>query len=107
MIDTPGLRQIQVWDGAALETTFQDLEALGAACRFRDCAHDGEPGCAVERAIDAGELSPRRLSAYRKLTRERAHLQGRRDARARHEQRQRAKRLTRAVRDAQRRVDRW
>lgn len=102
LLDTPGLRQIQVWDGASLEETFRDLERLGADCRFRDCAHDGEPGCAVERAIAAGEVEGSRLEAYRKLSRERAYLERRRDARARHEQRQRAKQFTRSVRSMQR-----
>ncbi|MEZ6185887.1 MAG: ribosome small subunit-dependent GTPase A [Planctomycetota bacterium] len=98
LIDTPGVRQLQVWEGGSLEATFHELEALRGACRFRDCAHDGEPGCAVARAIEDGALDPERLEAYRKLSKERAYLERRRDARARHEQRAKAKRFARSVR---------
>ena len=69
LIDTPGLRGLQLWDGA-LDEAFSDLDTLAAGCRVTDCAHDTEPGCAVQVAIIAGELDPDRLASYRKLERE-------------------------------------
>jgi ribosome biogenesis GTPase / thiamine phosphate phosphatase len=69
LVDTPGLRELQLWDGE-LDEAFLDLLALAARCRFSDCAHDREPGCAVQAAIADGELDPARLAAYRKLERE-------------------------------------
>ncbi len=71
LLDTPGLRSLGVLDvGAGLATTFDDVEAAAALCRFRDCGHQGEPGCAVREAIGRGELDERRLASYRKLQRE-------------------------------------
>ena len=70
ILDTPGLRSLGVWDDAGLERTFADIEALAAECRFSDCRHDREPGCAVRIAIDEGLLSAARLEARRKLERE-------------------------------------
>ncbi len=74
LIDTPGMREIGLWDGGAAGA-FADLEALAADCRFTDCAHDGEPGCAVEPAI-----APERIAAWRKLAREQAWIDDRRAA---------------------------
>lgn len=81
LIDNPGLREVQLWSegGAGLEETFEDVEALTAACRFRDCGHQQEPGCAVREAIEAGTLDPARLAAYRELGREIEALDRRRD----------------------------
>ena len=70
VLDTPGLRSLGVWDDAGMERTFADIEALAVGCRFNDCAHDREPGCAVRTAIDDGSLSVTRLEARRKLERE-------------------------------------
>ncbi len=68
LIDTPGLREIQLWGGEeGLEESFDDVQRWAESCRFRDCGHQGEPGCAVQAAIDQGELSADRLSAYQKL----------------------------------------
>jgi ribosome biogenesis GTPase len=74
LIDTPGMRELKV--GAAqdgIRTTFDDVESLATRCKFRDCRHQGERGCAVAAAIDAGELSERRLANYLKLQREARH----------------------------------
>lgn len=88
LLDTPGLRGVQLWDAAeGVEQTFSDVEALAAHCRFGDCAHQGEPGCAVGRAVTDGTLPARRLASYEKLLREQAWLSGRYDARQRAEQR--------------------
>ncbi|MGQ4598726.1 ribosome small subunit-dependent GTPase A [Nocardia sp. R6R-6] len=82
LIDTPGLRGVGLWDATeGIEKTFSDIESLAAQCRFGDCAHRGEPGCAVRDAIDNGELTQRRLDSYRKLARENEWMQARTDKR--------------------------
>lgn len=84
LIDNPGLREIQLWAGDdALESTFEDIDALAAGCRFTDCGHEGEPGCAVDAAVDDGRLAPERLESYRKLERELRSAELRRDEAAR------------------------
>lgn len=71
LIDTPGMRELQLADAAeGIAATFDDIEALATECRFSDCAHQGEPGCAVARAVDDGTLDPARLARWRKLKRE-------------------------------------
>ncbi|PZS33414.1 MAG: ribosome small subunit-dependent GTPase A [Pseudonocardiales bacterium] len=88
LLDTPGLRGVQLWDSAAgIEQTFSDIETLATECRFGDCTHHGEPGCAVAGAVADGALSARRLANYEKLLREQTWLAGRYDARLRAEQR--------------------
>ena len=86
LIDTPGLRGIGLFDAAdGLERTFAEIERLAEDCRFGDCGHETEPGCAVRAAIEAGELTERRLGSYRKLQRENEWAAARSDARARAE----------------------
>jgi ribosome biogenesis GTPase len=71
LIDTPGMRELQLWsDGDGLAASFADVDALAAGCRFRDCAHGSEPGCAVRAAVEAGSLELERLESYFKLRRE-------------------------------------
>jgi ribosome biogenesis GTPase / thiamine phosphate phosphatase len=76
LIDTPGLRELQLWADAAeaggIDELFSDIDGLAARCRFADCGHASEPGCAVRQAIAAGELTDGRLESYRKLHREAA-----------------------------------
>ncbi len=68
LLDTPGLREIQLWASeVGLAAAFEDIEALAPGCRFRDCAHLSEPGCAVRAAVEADELSADRLASYHKL----------------------------------------
>lgn len=75
IIDTPGMRELQLWaDESALATAFDDVESLADSCRFRDCQHASEPGCAVTAAIQSGRLDPARLKNYRKLKEEIAGL---------------------------------
>ncbi|MGE0481775.1 MAG: ribosome small subunit-dependent GTPase A [Phycisphaerae bacterium] len=75
IIDTPGMRELQAWaDASDVDAAFGEIESLAASCRFRDCAHRGEPGCAVLAAIDSGELPRERLSSYHKQRREMEHL---------------------------------
>ena len=86
LIDTPGMRELGLVDAeAGLPAAFADIDALAARCRFGDCEHAGEPGCAVQAAIDSGDLSPDRMAAYGRLKRELAYEQRRHDDRARHE----------------------
>lgn len=66
VIDTPGMRELQL-DAADLSRSFADIEALAGQCKFRDCSHTVEPGCAVQRAIERGELSQKRFESYKKL----------------------------------------
>lgn len=71
LVDTPGMRELQLVDvGSGIDAVFEDILTLAAQCRFKDCEHDTEPGCAVQAAIEAGTLEPKRLSRYRKLASE-------------------------------------
>ncbi len=94
LMDTPGIRVITPWESEGLDPAFADIEALAASCRFSDCQHNAEPGCAVVAAMETGALTPRRLAAYRKLGRELAHLDRKGDKRAEAEQRRKWRALT-------------
>lgn len=86
LIDTPGLRGVGLWDAeVGVGQVFSEIEELSARCRFHDCAHESEPGCAVRAAVNAGELSVRRLESYRKLMRENQWIVAKTDARLRAE----------------------
>ncbi|MFC5751375.1 ribosome small subunit-dependent GTPase A [Actinomadura rugatobispora] len=99
LIDTPGLRGVGLIDAAdGLQQTFADVEDLASDCRFNDCAHDSEPGCAVLAAVEAGELPSRRLDSYRKLLRENDWIASRGDARLRAEREGRYKEISRSLR---------
>ncbi|HEV2446127.1 MAG TPA: ribosome small subunit-dependent GTPase A, partial [Candidatus Sulfopaludibacter sp.] len=68
LIDTPGMRELQLWASAgSIDQAFHEIAAAAAHCRFRDCTHSGEPGCAVAAAVESGALSPDRWQSYRKL----------------------------------------
>ena len=96
LLDTPGLRSLPLWDGASgIASTFADVEDLAAGCRFRDCHHEQEPGCAVRAAMATGALASRRLESYHKLHRELAALELRQDERARRAAARRFGRMTR------------
>jgi len=88
VIDTPGLRELQLWDGGAgaVEAAFGDIEGLTRQCRFNDCSHDSEPDCAVKAALDSGELSHERHRSWVKLQRELRAIAIRTDARLRREE---------------------
>ncbi|KFG73026.1 ribosome small subunit-dependent GTPase A [Streptomyces mutabilis] len=93
LIDTPGLRGVGLWDaGSGVGQVFAEIEELAGDCRFHDCAHESEPGCAVLAAIDSGELPERRLGSYRKLMRENQRIVAKTDARLRAEIRKEWKR---------------
>lgn len=98
LMDTPGLRELQLWDAdEGISQTFADIESLAANCRFGNCRHDGEPGCAVQAAIEAGALDKARLENWRKLEREVAFLKRKQDPEASHNEKQRIKQLMRGV----------
>jgi ribosome biogenesis GTPase len=82
IIDTPGMRELQLWEGGAWAETFADIGALAGQCRFRDCRHRHEPGCAVLAAVRAGELPAARHESFLKLSAEQAHTERQQDARA-------------------------
>ncbi len=83
VIDTPGMRELGMWsEQDGISRTFDDIEATASECRFRDCRHQGEPGCAVRQAIEDGLLDAKRLQSYLKLKKELAHLAIRKDQRA-------------------------
>ena len=85
VLDTPGIRELKLWD-ADLEQVFSEIDELATHCRFDDCAHDQEPGCAVREALADGRLTRERWEAYVKLQGEQAALEVRRNALARREQ---------------------
>jgi ribosome biogenesis GTPase len=99
LLDTPGMRELQLWAGEeSLDGAFQDVAELAAACRFADCAHEREPGCAVREALAAGTLSAERLASHRKLQSELRALAVRQDAKLRSESRKKLRRFERARR---------
>ncbi|SDC44964.1 ribosome small subunit-dependent GTPase A [Streptomyces prasinopilosus] len=86
LIDTPGLRGVGLWDaGSGVGQVFSEIEEFAEGCRFHDCAHESEPGCAVLEAIGTGALAERRLESYRKLLRENRRIVAKTDARLRAE----------------------
>jgi ribosome biogenesis GTPase / thiamine phosphate phosphatase len=98
LIDTPGIRALEVTGAAdGLDDAFAEIAAVAVECRFRDCRHEGEPGCAVEAAIATGVLDAARLNAYRKLEREAAHATRTVDPLARAEDRRRWKAIHKSV----------
>ncbi|MFD9033958.1 ribosome small subunit-dependent GTPase A [Streptomyces sp. NPDC059567] len=86
LIDTPGLRGVGLWDAeTGVGQVFSEIEQLAEECRFHDCAHEAEPGCAVAAAVEDGTLAVRRLESYRKLLRENQRIVAKTDARLRAE----------------------
>jgi ribosome biogenesis GTPase / thiamine phosphate phosphatase len=92
VIDTPGLRELQFWDGD-VSAAFEEIEQLAAECRFRDCAHAREPGCAVLAAVDDGRLELDRLRSWRKFQRELEAIAARTDRRLRAARKKRWKQI--------------
>jgi ribosome biogenesis GTPase / thiamine phosphate phosphatase len=99
VIDTPGLRELKLWDAAdGLAQAFGDIDELAAQCRFTDCKHENEPGCAVRQALEHGELDAGRLENRRKLEREEEFLLRKMDPQKQQEYRKRIKILFREIR---------
>ncbi|MEM9492016.1 MAG: ribosome small subunit-dependent GTPase A, partial [Myxococcota bacterium] len=98
LIDTPGMRELQL-SGAQADAAgaFTDIDQLAAQCRFRDCTHDREPGCAIRAALADGQLDPGRVASYHKLRREQAHAERRQDQGTDMATRKRWKRMSKAM----------
>jgi ribosome biogenesis GTPase / thiamine phosphate phosphatase len=99
VIDTPGMREIGLWDtSSSLDETFDDVAAIAAGCRFTDCRHEKEPGCAVQRAIAEGSLPADRVASYKSLQKEGERLEVLSDGRARAEENRKNRAQQRALR---------
>jgi ribosome biogenesis GTPase len=99
LIDTPGMRELQLWETAeTIAETFADIDAIAEQCRFRDCQHRSEPGCAVRVAVEAGDVSADRLASFHKLADEQADQTRRQDQRAQQDQKRRERMGSKAVR---------
>lgn len=95
MIDTPGMREFQLWDNSdSLDVSFKDVDAIADRCRFRDCEHGNEPGCAVQEALADGTLAEDRYNSYLKLKKELAFIERKSDAAAQRAERNKWKQLT-------------
>lgn len=107
LIDTPGMRELQPWvDESAVAETFDDIAALAAGCRFTDCGHGTEPGCAVLAAVERGALDPARLEHFRHLGREMAFEERKRDKSAAAAEKRRWKQIHQAAKKLYRDRDR-
>jgi ribosome biogenesis GTPase len=104
VVDTPGMRELQLWEAdRGVELAFEEIEALAAGCRFRDCGHQSEPGCAVREALEAESLDAGRFQSYEKLERELHHLDLKRDKLGQIAQKNKWKKLSRMAKDVSRR----
>ncbi|MGC9515442.1 ribosome small subunit-dependent GTPase A [Methanocrinis sp.] len=104
IIDTPGMREIQLWDASdGLDDAFQDVIELAAGCKFSDCRHESEPGCAVKRAIEEGKLSEVRLESYRKLQRELLALERKKNPKLMAEEKKKWKKISKMAKEIQKR----
>ena len=98
-IDTPGMRELQLWEsGGGLRATFEDVETLGPLCRFRDCTHQAEPGCAVLAAVAEGRLAADRLESFHKLRGELRHIERKQDERVQAEDNRKWRSIHKAAR---------
>jgi ribosome biogenesis GTPase / thiamine phosphate phosphatase len=99
LLDTPGMRELQLWaDVEALDSTFSEIAELAAQCRFADCSHDQEPGCAIKAALEAGTLDRGRWESYRKLERELRALEIRQNARLQADEKRKRRVFARSMR---------
>lgn len=101
ILDTPGMRELALWDSEqGIQDTFSDIEDLAQSCRFRDCTHQVEPGCAVMEALSAGSLNAKRYESYIKLKNEMAYTRGRRRGYEEDPKTQKMKQISRFIRRA-------
>jgi ribosome biogenesis GTPase / thiamine phosphate phosphatase len=99
LIDNPGIRELQLWDAdQGLDATFEDIAGLAAGCRFRDCRHQDEPGCAVVAAAESGALPAERLASYRKMVAELEALERRQETAAKLEEKRKWRTINKAAR---------
>jgi ribosome biogenesis GTPase len=102
LIDTPGTRELALWgDGESTASAFSEIDEFATQCHFADCIHEGEPGCAVQVAIDKGDIDPDRLGSRKKLDREMARLAAKQDQGARLAERRKNRAMGKIYRDAQ------
>ncbi len=100
IMDTPGLRELQLWEGeGGLETLFDDIEELASQCKFTDCKHSTEPGCAIKKALKNGELDRGRYQSYLKMHREIKYVEGRRNHLANIEEKKRWKNISKMAKE--------
>lgn len=100
IIDNPGMREIQLWDaGDGLDDAFQDIIELAKECKFSDCRHETEPGCAVKKAIEEGALSLGRLESYRKLQRELSAIERKKNPKLMAAERKKMKKFSRVAKE--------
>jgi len=98
LIDTPGMRELQLWAGReSVNRAFEDIVAIAVECRYRDCSHSGERGCAVEEALASGRIEPERWESYRKLAAEAHRHELLADPIAAQEQKRKLKRMHKAI----------
>lgn len=103
LIDTPGLREVQLWVGeGSVDQTFPEIAELAANCRFRDCRHHGEPGCAVTEGVGSGQIDEGRLAGFHRLNRELSHLNQQSDPLSARGHKDRMKRIMRAQKQQRR-----
>jgi ribosome biogenesis GTPase len=98
VIDGPGIRELKLWNASGIDEVFDDVAALAAGCRFRDCRHEDEPGCAVREAVEAGSLDPERLESLRKLAAEARAAEARRGGAEARAEKQRWRSISREIR---------
>jgi ribosome biogenesis GTPase len=104
LIDTPGMREVGLWEDAeGIADAFPEIDALAERCRFRDCRHESEPGCAVKFALESGEIEDGRYESYLKLRREVAYMARRQDYRLRADEKRRWKQIAQMMRERKRR----
>ena len=100
IIDTPGMREIQIWASEdSLQSTFEDIETLAEECRFRDCQHEQEPGCAVQQALQDGKLDSSRFLSYQKLQKELNYLSQKQDQKVYIDTKKRWKKITKSMKN--------
>lgn len=98
LIDTPGMREIQLWEGGTgMAESFSDIQELSSHCRYRDCKHEDEPGCAVAAAIEEGVMDLGRLQSFKKLKKELAYLDRKLDKRAQSEEKKKWKKINKQI----------
>ncbi len=99
VIDTPGMREIQLLDvEESVDHSFHDIESLASQCRFKNCQHESEPGCAVRQAIQDGILSEKRYQSYLKLKREAVYMESKVNKRVQREQKKQRKKIAKSIR---------
>ena len=100
IIDTPGMREIQIWASEnSLQSTFEDIETLAEECRFRDCQHEQEPGCAVQQALQDGRLDYSRFLSYQKLQKELNYLSQKQDQKVYIDSKKKWKKITKSMKN--------